>query len=137
MVPVQIKDLKRSGWWGENPPYHVPVFVLTHHAREPLEMDGGTTFHFITGGMEEALRLAMNAAGHKDVRIGGGVSTVRSFLEARLVDEVHLVISPVLLGIGEHLCQGLNLTRFGYFVSEHVPTKSATHIVLCRNAGPR
>jgi dihydrofolate reductase len=120
------------GWWGPNPPYHVPVFVLTHHARASIEMEGGTTFHFVTGGIEEALRRAREAAGARDVRIGGGVETIRQYLRARLVDEMHLGISPVLLGSGEHLLHGLDLRALGYRVTEHVPSANVSHVVLSR-----
>lgn len=119
-----------KGWWGEEPPYHTPVFVLTHYAREPLVMKGGTTFHFVTGGPEEALRRAKEAAGPKDVRVGGGVATVRHYLRAGLVDEIHIAISPVLLGSGEPLLSGLDLNAIGYRIEEHVPTEAATHVVL-------
>jgi dihydrofolate reductase len=125
-------DESWRGWWGKNPPYHVPVFVLTHHARKPLQMEGGTVFHFITGGIHDALDQALAAAGGKDVRVGGGVSTIRQYLEAGLVDEMHLAISPVLLGSGEHLLGGLDLLALGYACSEHVPTAAATHIVLIK-----
>ncbi|HTN53242.1 MAG TPA: dihydrofolate reductase family protein [Anaeromyxobacter sp.] len=121
-----------KGWWGPNPPYHTPVFVLTHHARPPLVMEGGTTFHFVTEGIEGALRRATEAAQGKDVRLGGGVATVRQYLSARLVDELHLAISPVLLGSGEHLLTGLDLVKLGYETIEHVPTSRATHVVLAR-----
>jgi dihydrofolate reductase len=124
-----------KGWWGENPPYHVPVFVLTHHPRKAIEMQGGTTFHFVTEGMEEALRRARQAAGSKDVRIGGGVSTIRQYLQAGLVDEMHLAISPVLLGSGEHLLSGLDLRALGYKVAEHTPSDAAMHVALTRSAG--
>ncbi|MFO0663904.1 MAG: dihydrofolate reductase family protein [Polyangiaceae bacterium] len=120
------------GWWGDNPPYHVPVFILTHHARESIAMEGGTTFHFVTGGVEEALRRAKEAAGEKDVRIGGGVETIRQFLRAGLVDEMHLAFSPVLLGRGEHLLSGIDLPSLGFRVREHVPTEAATHVVFVR-----
>ncbi|HEX7220652.1 MAG TPA: dihydrofolate reductase family protein [Burkholderiales bacterium] len=119
-----------KGWWGDNPPYHVPVFVLTHHARKSIEMAGGTTFHFVTGGIEEALRRAREAAGAKDVRIGGGVSTVRQYLRAGLVDEMHFAISPILLGSGEHLLSGLDLPALGYHVREQVASQDATHVVV-------
>ena len=125
-------DERWKGWWGENPPYHVPVFVLTHHARAPLEMEGGTTFHFVTGGIEEALRRAREAAKGADVRLGGGVATVRQYLRAGLVDEMHLAIAPVLLGSGEHLLEGIDLRAIGYRFAEHVPTAAATHVVLRR-----
>jgi dihydrofolate reductase len=128
-------DESWRGWWGDNPPYHVPVFVLTHHPRNAIEMQGGTTFHFVTEGIEEALRRARQAAGSKDVRIGGGVSTIRQYLQAGLVDEMHLAISPVLLGSGEHLLSGLDLRALGYRVAEHVPSDAATHVVLARGSG--
>jgi dihydrofolate reductase len=121
-----------KGWWGDNPPYHAPVFVLTHHARAPLAMHGGTTFHFVTDGMHAALERARAAAGPLDVRLGGGVATVREYLVAGLVDEMHLAISPVLLGSGEHLLAGLDLPRLGYLRTEHVPTPNATHVVVAR-----
>ena len=119
-----------KGWWGDNPPYHVPVFVLTHHARAPISMDGGTTFHFVTAGIEAALARATEAAGGKDIRLGGGVATIRQYLRARLIDEMHLAIAPVLLGAGEHLLAGLDLPKLGYQCGEHVPTEKATHVVL-------
>jgi dihydrofolate reductase len=120
------------GWWGDNPPYHVPVYVLTHHPRKAIEMEGGTTFHFVTGGIEEALTRARQSAGPKDIRIGGGSETIRQYLRAQLVDEMHLAISPVLLGTGEHLLQGLDLPRLGYRISEHVASAEATHVVITR-----
>jgi dihydrofolate reductase len=126
-----------KGWWGPNPPYRVPVFVLTHHARPPLEMEGGTTFHFVTEGLRAALAQATAAAGGKDVRLGGGVATVRAGLAAGLVDELHLAVSPVILGAGEHLLAGLDLVRLGFEVTEHVPTALATHVVLARGRGSR
>ena len=125
-------DESWRGWWGEEPPYHVPAFVLTHHARPPLVMQGGTTFHFVTGGIQEALGRAKDAAGGKDVRLGGGVATIRQYLLAGLVDEVHLAISPVLLGSGEHLLGGIDLTKMGYECTEHVAAELATHVVLTR-----
>jgi dihydrofolate reductase len=125
-------DHQWRGWWGENPPYHVPAFVLTHHARPPLEMEGGTTFHFVTGGIEEALRRAREAAGASDIRLGGGVDTIRQYLRAGLVDELHLAVAPVLLGAGENLFEGLDLRAMGYRVKEHVPSAAATHVVLRR-----
>jgi dihydrofolate reductase len=120
------------GWWGKNPPYHSPVFVLTHHARSPIEMEGGTVFHFVTGGIREALDRATESARGKDVQIGGGVSTVRQYLEAGLIDELHVAIAPRLLGTGEHLLHGLDLTALGYECTTHVPTAAATHAVLTR-----
>jgi dihydrofolate reductase len=121
-----------KGWWGDNPPYHVPVFVLTHHARDPIVMKGGTTFHFVTEGIHAALQRAREAAGALDVRLGGGVATVREYLVAGLVDDMHLAISPVLLGSGEHLLAGIDLPRLGYHRTEHVPTPNATHVVVTR-----
>jgi dihydrofolate reductase len=121
-----------KGWWGDNPPYHVPVFVLTHHPRKSIEMAGGTTFHFVTGGIDEALMMAKDAAGSKDVRIGGGTATVRQYLQAGLVDEMHLVFSPVLLGSGEHLLSGLDLPALGFRVVEHAMSKAAMHVRLER-----
>ena len=121
-----------KGWWGDEPPYHVPVFVLTHHARDPLEMAGGTTFYFVTNGMNAALEQAREAAGERDIRIGGGVSTIRQYLEAGLIDEMHLAISPVLLGSGEPLLTGIDLPALGYGVTQHVATPNATHVVIAR-----
>jgi dihydrofolate reductase len=120
-----------KGWWGEEPPYHVPVFVLTHYPREPLVMKGGTEFRFITGGIEEALAQAKAAAGDKDIRIGGGVSTVRQYLQAGLIDDLHLVLSPVLLGRGEALFAGIDTRALGYECVEHVAGERAiAHLVL-------
>ena len=119
-----------TGWWGDEPPYHVPVFVLTHHARAPLVMKGGTTFYFVTDGIESAYAQAMQAASGKEVRLGGGVATIREFLRAGLVDEMHLAIAPVVLGSGESLFAGLDLPALGWRCTEHVPSASATHIVL-------
>lgn len=125
-------DANWKGWWGANPPYHTPVFVLTHHARDPIEMAGGTTFYFVTDGIHAALERAMKAAGGLDVRLGGGVATIREYLGAGLIDELHLAVSPVLLGTGENLFAGLDLPRLGYQRSEHVATPNATHVVLAR-----
>lgn len=125
-------DESWRGWWGENPPYHVPVFVLTNHARPPLEMKGGTVFHFVTDGIEVALARARETAGSRDVRLGGGVASIRQYLNARLVDEMHFTISPVLLGGGEPLFAGMDLPRLGYEVTEHVPSEKTTHVVLTR-----
>lgn len=119
-----------NGWWGENPPYHVPVFVLTHHARAPLAMEGGTTFFFVTDGLESALRQAKGAAGGKDVRVGGGVSTVRQYLVAGRIDEMHLAVSPVLLGEGEHLFAGINLHQLGFTIVRTVAGENATHVFV-------
>lgn len=121
-----------KGWWGEEPPYHVPVFVLTHHARDPLEMKGGTTFHFVTDGIESAIRRAKQAAGGKDVRIGGGVSTVRQYLVSGMIDELHLAMSPVLLGEGESLFAGINFDSLGFKVAKTVAGENATHLFLVR-----
>lgn len=123
-------DEKWKGWWGNNPPYHVPVFVLTHHARPPLEMEGGTVFHFVTGGIHEALKRAKEAANEKDVRIGGGAATIRQYLKEGLIDELHIVVSPTLLGSGETLFSGINMVALGYTVAEHVPTEKALHAVF-------
>jgi dihydrofolate reductase len=120
------------GWWGDNPPYHAPTFVLTRHARAPIVMDGGTTFHFVTDGIEAALAKAKAAAGELDVKIGGGVSTVRQYLLAGLIDELHLAQSPVVLGQGESLFAGIDLPGLGFRVTETVRTERATHIVLTR-----
>lgn len=120
------------GWWGEAPPYHVPVFVLTHHERPPLAMDGGTVFHFVTGGPEEALARAREAAAGKDVRVGGGVETIRQYLLADLIDEMHLAIAPVLLGRGEPLLAGVDLPALGFEVTQRVATEKATHIVMTK-----
>jgi dihydrofolate reductase len=123
-------DESWKGWWGPSPPYHVPVFVLTHHARPPLEMEGGTTFHFVTDGFEAALRRAKEAAGGKDVRIGGGASTIRQYLQAGLIDEMHLAISPVLLGSGESLLAGIDLPALGWCVTKREATEQAMHVLL-------
>ncbi len=125
-------DESWRGWWGENPPYHTPVFVLTHHARKPLEMAGGTTFHFVTDGIESALRQAKAAAQERDVRVGGGVQTIHQYLTAGLMDDLHLVISPVLLGAGESLLAGIDLPRLGYLCTRHVAGARATHVVRAR-----
>jgi dihydrofolate reductase len=125
-------DASWRGWWGETPPYHVPCFVLTHHAREPLVMNGGTTFHFVTGGIEEALARAREAAGALDVRVGGGAATIRQYLKAGLVDEMHLAISAVLLGAGEPLLAGLDLPALGFRCTEHATTSAAMHVVLTK-----
>jgi dihydrofolate reductase len=125
-------DESWKGWWGDEPPYHTPVFVLTHHARAPIEMAGGTTFHFVTDGIEAALERARAAAGDKDIRVGGGTATVRQYLQARLLDELHLAFSPVLLGAGENLFAGLDLPKLGYSVVKSEPTPDATHVWLER-----
>jgi dihydrofolate reductase len=123
-------DESWKGWWGDNPPYHCPVFVLTHHPRASIEMQGGTVFHFVTGGIHEALRLAREAAGQKDVRIGGGVATIQQFLREKLIDEMHLAFSPVFLGSGERLFDGVDLIALGYECVEHVATPNAAHVVI-------
>ena len=120
------------GWWGKNPPYHTPVFVLTHHARSPLEMEGDTVFHFVTDGIHAALERARDAAGDRDIRVGGGVSTVRQYLQAGLIDEMHLPVAPRLLGAGEHLLGGLDLPKLGYRCTESVASAKATHYVIAR-----
>jgi dihydrofolate reductase len=125
-------DPVADGWWGDDPPFHVPVFVLTHHARAPLEMEGGTVFHFVTGGIEAALDQARRAARDKDVRIGGGAATIRQYLQARLIDEMHLAISPVLLGNGEPLFEGIDLPALGYRVKEYASTEAAIHLMVER-----
>jgi dihydrofolate reductase len=125
-------DESWRGWWGEDPPYHVPVFVLTHHARAPLTMAGGTVFHFVTGGIDDALQQAQAAAGDRDIQLGGGVSTVRAYLQARLIDEMHFAIAPILLGSGEHLFAGIDVLALGYECAEHTATSAATHVVLRR-----
>jgi dihydrofolate reductase len=124
------KDDSWKGWWGDNPPYHCPVFVLTHHARPSLTMEGGTTFHFVTDGLESALKKAKEAAEGKDIRIGGGVSVIRQYLIAKQIDEMHLAVSPVLLGEGENLFSGINLSKLGFSVSRVVPGENATHVLL-------
>ena len=125
-------DSAWKGWWGDEPPYHVPVFVLTHHARPPIEMKGNTTFHFITGGIREALDRASEAAAGMDVRIGGGPSTIQQYLRERLIDELHIAISPVLLGGGELLFEGVNMSALGYECAEFAASDKATHVVLRR-----
>ncbi len=125
-------DDQWKGWWGTNPPYHVPVFVLTHHAREPLVMEGGTTFHFITDGIHAALEQARAAAQGRDVRIGGGPAAVRQYLAAGLIDELHLALSPTLLGRGEPLLAGIDMAALGYACTEQVASARAMHVVLTR-----
>jgi dihydrofolate reductase len=121
-----------KGWWGDKPPYHTPVFVLTNHPRASVPMNGGTTFHFVTDGIHAALERASEAANGQDVRLGGGVATIRHYLRAGLIDEMHLVISPILLGSGEPLLPGIDAAKLGYQCSEHVPTTNATHVVLTK-----
>ncbi|MER8426065.1 dihydrofolate reductase family protein [Mesorhizobium sp. M1403] len=126
-------DESWKGWWGDNPPYHVPVFVLTHHQRDPIVMEGGTTFYFVTDGIHSALEKAKAAADGKDVRLGGGVSTIRQYLKEKLIDEMHLAISPVLLGAGESLFAGIDMPKLGYRCSEQVATPKATHVIIERD----
>jgi dihydrofolate reductase len=123
-----------KGWWGDNPPYHTPVFVLTNHPRASIEMDGGTTFHFVTEGIGTALERAVEAANGQDVRLGGGVATIRQYLREGLIDEMHLAIAPVLLGSGENLLEGIDLPGLGYQRAEHVPSVNATHVVITKRA---
>ncbi len=125
-------DESWRGWWGDNPVYHVPVFVLTHHARPPLVMEGGTTFHFVTEGPGVALERAREAAQGRDVRLGGGVNVIQQYLRQRLIDEMHIAIAPVLLGAGERLFEGVDLRALGYGCTQHVATPRATHVVISR-----
>ncbi len=125
-------DESWKGWWGDTPPYHVPVFVLTHHARAPLEMNGGTTFHFVTGGIHDALRRAREAAGEKDIRVGGGVSTIRQYLSEGLIDEMHLAQGSVVLGKGEALLPGIDLPALGYRVASQRMGERAVHVTIER-----
>ena len=127
-------DESWKGWWGEEPPYHCPVFVLTHHARAPLPMKGGTVFHFVTDGIRAALERARAAAGDRDIRLGGGVATIRQFLQARLIDELHLAIRPVLLGSGENLLNGIDTRALGYECTKHVTGERAMHVFLRKRA---
>lgn len=126
-------DEKWRGWWGDNPPYHTPVFILTNHPRPSITMNGGTVFHFVTDDIDKVLARATEAAAGKDVRLGGGVATIRQYLRAALIDEMHLAIAPVLLGSGEHLLAGIDMLKLGYQCTEHVATASATHVVLTRH----
>ncbi len=125
-------DTSWKGWWGDNPPYHVPVFILTHHPRPPIQMEGNTTFHFVTGGIQEALEQARAAANGMDVRNGGGPHTIQQYLRAGLIDELHLAIAPVLLGRGERLFEGVDLRALGYECVQFVASEKATHVVLLR-----
>ena len=127
-------DESWKGWWGDDPPYHVPTFVLTHHARDSIEMKGGTTFHFITDGIHSALARAREAAGGKDVRVGGGVSTIRQYLQAGLIDEMHLSVQPVLIGEGEALFHGLDMPALGFQVVDRVDGERAVHLTLRKTA---
>jgi dihydrofolate reductase len=121
-----------KGWWGDNPPYHTPVFVLTNHARASIAMSGGTTFHFVTDGIHAALERAVDAANGQDVRIGGGAATIRQYLRAGLIDEMHLAIAPILPGSGESLLEGIDVPELGYQRTEHVPAPNATHVVITK-----
>lgn len=123
-----------KGWWGESPPYHTPVFVLTNHPRESIAMDGGTTFHFVTDGIHAALERAREAANGRDVRLGGGAATIRQYLQAGLIDEMHIAISPILLGSGEHLFATLDTLALGYHCTEHMATTGAMHCVLTKRS---
>lgn len=125
-------DNNWKGWWGDNPPYHVPVYVLTNHARDPIEMDGGTTFHFVTEGIYAALERAFDSAEGKDVRVGGGANVIRQYLNAKLIDEMHLAVSPILLGSGESLFSNTDLLSLGYKCTEYVLTENATHLIICK-----
>ena len=127
-------DESWKGWWGEEPPYHTPVFVLTHHPRAPLRMAGGTEFRFVTEGIHAALEQSTAAAGDRDVRIGGGVSTIRQYLRAALIDELHLAIRPVLLGSGEHLLNDIDMPALGYECAKHVAGERATNVFLRKRA---
>jgi len=127
-------DESWKGWWGEEPPYRCPVFVLTHHARAPLPMKGGTVFHFVTDGIRAALERARAAAGDRDIRVGGGVATIRQFLQARLIDELHLAIRPVLLGSGENLLNGIDTRALGYECTKYVAGERAMHVFLRKRA---
>ena len=121
-----------KGWWGDNPPYHTPVFVLTSHPRGSIDMNGGTTFHFVTDGIHAALERAVDAANGQDVRLGGGVATIRQYLRAGLIDEMHLAMSPILLGSGECLLEAMDVPKLGYECTEHVPTSNTTHFVITK-----
>jgi len=126
------KDYSWNGWWGSNPPYHVPVYVLTHHSRPDVKMEGGTTFHFVTEGIETALEMARESAKGKDIRLGGGAETIRQYLKAKLIDEMHLAVSPVFLGTGEGLLHGVNLPELGYECTEYIPSEKAAHLLIKR-----
>ena len=128
-------DESWRGWWGKNPPYHAPAFVLTHYPRPPVEMEGGTVFHFVTEGINAALERAQAAAGNQDIRLLGGAETIRQYLRAGLVDEMHMVVSPILLGSGEHLLGGLDLRALGYRCTGFVPTEKAAHYTITRDEG--
>ncbi len=127
-------DMSWKGWWGANPPYHTPVFVLTHHPRESLVMEGGTTFHFVTDGIHSALKQARDAAKGKDVRIGGGASTIQQYLREKVIDEMHVAVSPVFLGSGERLFNNVDMRALGYQCVQHTASPNAVHFVFKRNA---
>jgi dihydrofolate reductase len=124
------EDHSWKGWWGDNPPYHTPVYVLTHYARPSIEMEGGTTFHFVSDGIEAALKMAKAGAKGKDIRLGGGAKTIRQYLSSKLVDEMHIAVSPTLLGSGESLLQDMNLPELGYECVEYVPSEKAAHFIF-------
>jgi dihydrofolate reductase len=126
-------DENWKGWWGDSPPYHTPVFILTNHARKSITMAGGTTFHFVTDGIRAALERATEAANGKDIRVGGGVATIQQYLRARLIDEMHLAFAPVLLGSGEQLFAGIDALKLGYRCVEHVAAPNVTHVVLSKH----
>ena len=126
-------DENWKGWWGDNPPYQVPVYILTNHPRKSIEMKGGTTFHFITDGIHSALKKAFDSANGKDVRIGGGVNVIQQYLNDKLIDEMHIVVSPIFLGDGENLFSGINLLDLGYNISEKISTENATHLIIKKN----
>ncbi len=123
-----------KGWWGDNPPFHGPVFVLTHHARAPIEMEGDTTFHFVTGGIHTALDQARQAAKGADVRIGGGVDTIQQYLRECLIDELHIAIAPVLLGQGERLLEGIDSKALGYECVRFAGSQKASHVLIRRRS---
>ena len=127
------RDDTWKGWWGDNPPYHTPVFILTHHPRNPITMQGGTTFYFVTDGIHAALQRATEAANGKDIRLGGGVNTIRQYLQARLIDELEFAISPRFLGSGEHLFFGTDILALGYQCTEYVNSARASHVVLTKS----
>jgi dihydrofolate reductase len=128
----QWKDEEWKGWWGEDPPFHTPVFVLTHYPRNPIEMKGGTTFYFVSDGVKEALDAAKKLAGGKDIRVGGGVSTIRQFLQSGYIDEIHLAFSPIFLGQGGNLFTGIDFQKLGFTKINKINGEGATHITLTR-----
>lgn len=121
-----------NGWWGDEPPYHVPTFVLTHYPRKSVEMEGGTTFHFVTEGIHSALQRAKHAANGRDVRIGGGVATIQQYLRAKLIDELHLAFRPIFMGSGESLFAGVDMPALGYRCTQNISTEHAMHVVLAK-----